>query len=101
GAGERSCLLPPPLFPVHPNPFNGFPRFDFTLGSRSETSARIYDIQGRLVRTPVGRGREEGPQSAIWNGRNDVGQFLSSGTYFYEIRLDEKVKNSGRVVLVR
>jgi flagellar hook assembly protein FlgD len=86
---------------VNPSPFSGSTRFDFTLRSRSETSVRIYDIQGRLVRTLVSKARTEGLQSAIWDGRNDADQLLSSGTYFYELRLDGKVKNSGRAVLLR
>jgi hypothetical protein len=91
----------PSMVRVTPSPFSGSTRFEFTLGSRSETSVRIYDIQGRLVRTLVSGARTRGPQSAIWDGRNDAGQPLSSGTYFYELRLDGMVKTSGQAVLLR
>ena len=51
---------------------------------------RIYDVAGHLVRTldlgtkPAGNylSRE---QAAYWDGRNDMGEVVSSGVYFYTL----------------
>jgi flagellar hook assembly protein FlgD len=51
----------------------------------------IYNVQGQLVRTlNLGR-REAGfyvskENAAYWNGRNDSGEQIASGIYFYQIK---------------
>jgi hypothetical protein len=62
-----------------PNPFRSATVLHLPTGQLDllSTHLRIYDAQGRLVRTlAVGQARE-----TMWNGRNDAGQLLPSGTY--------------------
>jgi len=74
-----------------PNPFNPETWIPFVLHEAAEVEIRIYDATGHLVRTlrlgqkapGIYRSRE---QAAYWNGRNDAGEVVGSGIYFYEMR---------------
>jgi hypothetical protein len=81
-----------------PNPFRSSTVLHLTTGplDRSAAHIRIFDVQGRLVRTLAA-----GPASqAIWDGRNDAGHLLPSGTYL--VRCDDAGEHATtRVVLQR
>ncbi|NIS38102.1 T9SS type A sorting domain-containing protein, partial [Candidatus Saccharibacteria bacterium] len=47
---------------------------------------KIFDIQGRLIRTLVNKTLSAGQHEVSWDGRNDNGVKLSSGVYFYRIQ---------------
>ena len=74
-----------------PNPFNPETWIPYELAQSCDVKMVIYDIQGRLVRTLDLGQREIGQyiqqeQAAHWNGRNDAGEAVSSGIYFYQIQ---------------
>ena len=77
------------LLPNYPNPFNPETWIPYQLSEAADVSVKIYDIGGRLVRTlsvgfkPVGYylARE---RAAYWDGRNDIGESVSSGVYFLQ-----------------
>lgn len=60
----------------------------------------IYDVSGRRVRTLVHENRAAGSHVIGWNARNDHGQFLSSGVYFYRIDAGGR-SQAGRLVLLK
>jgi len=55
------------------------------LGSGSAAKVEIYNMAGTLVRTI----ESDGETTAVWDGRNDDGDALSSGAYFVRIRTDD------------
>jgi hypothetical protein len=61
----------------YPNPFNPASTIHFTLGQSGKTSARVFDIQGRLVTTLVDGVLAAGKHSYAFNALG-----LSSGVYF-------------------
>ncbi len=69
-----------------PNPFNPSTAIRFTLPVQQRISLKVYDLNGRLVRTLVNA--EEyaaGSAEIVWDGRNSAGQTVASGTYFYTL----------------
>ena len=74
-----------------PNPFNPETWIPYQLASSAQVSLTIYDIHGRIVRQlPLGQksagmyvSRQE---AAYWDGRNEYGEQVSSGMYFYLLR---------------
>jgi flagellar hook assembly protein FlgD len=68
-----------------PNPFNPQTTIPYVLPGGASTRVRlsIVDIAGRLVRTLVNESQSGGPHEAAWNGKDDRGQSVSSGVYFY------------------
>ena len=75
------------LLPNYPNPFNPETWIPYQLKEPSEVVLTIYDMRGQPIRTlamghqPAGvyRSRE---RAAYWDGRNQQGEFVSSGLYF-------------------
>ena len=51
----------------------------------ASVSLRIYDVSGRLVRTLVDGFESAGTRSYSWNGTDDQGRSVASGTYYYEL----------------
>jgi hypothetical protein len=83
---EQSALLQ-----NYPNPFNPETWIPYKLANSGDVTIKIYNVQGQLVRTlNLGR-REAGfyvskENAAYWNGRNDSGEQIASGIYFYQIK---------------
>ena len=77
------------LLPNYPNPFNPETWIPYQLADAADVSMKIYDVSGHLVRTipigfkPVGYyfTRE---RAAYWDGRNEIGEQVSSGVYFLQ-----------------
>ncbi len=74
------------LYGSQPNPTGGptvvaydVPRTDGTM------ALRVYDTQGRLVRTLVSGDSEPGHKTARWNLASDGGQRVNAGIYFYHL----------------
>lgn len=69
-----------------PNPFNPATRISFDVPAGGENvTLRIYDVSGRLVRTLVDGFEAGGARSVTWDGRDDQGRALASGTYHYRM----------------
>jgi flagellar hook assembly protein FlgD len=69
-----------------PNPFNPSTRISYELPSRDAVSLKVYDVDGRLVRTLVSVVQGPGSFSVEWTGRNDNGEPVASGVYFYKLQ---------------
>ncbi|KPJ60911.1 MAG: hypothetical protein AMJ46_04260 [Latescibacteria bacterium DG_63] len=76
------------LFQNFPNPFNPLTEIAYSLETRGHVTIRIYDVRGSLVRTLVDSIKPAGPHEAVWNGRNDAGEIVSSGVYLVKMSLD-------------
>jgi hypothetical protein len=69
-----------------PNPFNPSTQISFAVPEGGANVAlRIYDVTGRLVRTLVDGYEPSGARTVTWAGRDDQGQPVASGTYFYQL----------------
>ena len=75
------------LLPNYPNPFNPETWLPYQLAEATDVKVKIYDIGGRLVRTisvgfkPTGYYLTRA-RAVYWDGRNEVGEPVSSGVYF-------------------
>ena len=82
------------LLPNYPNPFNPETWIPYQLAASSDVQITIYDTKGIVVRTlPLGyqgagyyRNRS---RAAYWDGRNNVGERVASGVYFYRLQADD------------
>ena len=74
------------LYQNTPNPFNPSTviRYDVPAGGAS-VSLKIFDVNGRLVKTLVSENLSPGEKSATWRGDDDRGNRVASGVYFYSI----------------
>ena len=76
-----------------PNPFNPETWIPYTLADDTDVNVRIYDVEGKLVRDlDIGyqrSGRYISREKAVyWDGRDQLGESVSSGVYFYTLKTD-------------
>jgi hypothetical protein len=72
----------------HPNPFrapNSPTEIRFELPRRHHATLRIFDPSGRLVRVVFEAMLEAGAHNASWDGRDDRGDAVAPGIYFYRL----------------
>jgi len=68
-----------------PNPFNPSTTIQYELKVVGPAAVRVYDVSGRLVRTLVDGVQSAGAHETRWDGRDERGQIVSSGVYFYRL----------------
>lgn len=88
---ERKETYQVKLEPNFPNPANPETWIPYSLAGDSDVSIRIYDIKGQIVRVLNVGPRTAGnyntkEKAAYWDGRNERGERVSSGVYFYQIK---------------
>jgi len=73
----------------YPNPFNPDTRIVYFVpdGNPAPVSLAVFNVRGQRVRTLVSGRRAGGRHVARWDGRNDRGESVSSGVYFYRMTL--------------
>ena len=69
----------------YPNPFNPTTEIRFTLSDPGQVTLQVYDILGRKVATLVDGQLGAAAHTVTWNGRDDAGQSVASGTYLYRL----------------
>jgi hypothetical protein len=106
GPGTTTAVTEPVIpeaFTLHqnvPNPFNPTTRirYDVPAGG-GKVTLKIYNVQGRLVRTLVNSHQSPGQKIATWHGRNNNRQSVASGVYFYRMVAPGYVKTRKLVLL--
>jgi len=77
------------LFQNYPNPFNPGTWIPYQLAEDSEATINIYNSEGKLIRTLDLGSRKAGSYQAHWNGKDEKGQTVASGIYFYVLKAGE------------
>ena len=67
-----------------PNPFASETAINYALPTSHHVTIRVYDVNGRLVRTLVDATMPAGSHTAQWDGRDAGGRDLGSGIYFFK-----------------
>jgi hypothetical protein len=80
------------FFGAVPNPFNPMTSLHFSLPSDSRVDLKIYDVAGRQVRSLVSGPRPAGANTVRWNGTDDAGHAVASGTYFARLVVGGQVE---------
>lgn len=89
-----SWLKPPEsnaLLQNYPNPFNPETWIPYQLQDDTNVTIKIHATTGQVVRTlnlghrPAGFYTDK-EQAAYWSGKNDRGEYVASGVYFYHIK---------------
>ena len=74
-----------------PNPFNPETWIPYQLEKSADVSLQIYDTSGGIVRTIDLGFKSQGfymtrSTAAYWDGRNNMGEQVASGVYFYSLQ---------------
>ena len=87
------------LFDNYPNPFNARTELRYTLPKTSHVELSIINTLGQKVTTLVDDFKSAGTHSVIWDGRNNVGETVASGVYFYFIRAGDYIETRKMTLL--
>jgi flagellar hook assembly protein FlgD len=86
---------------VSPNPLNPTATLTFSTSRAGVVRVSVFDLRGRLVRVvEPGVRLDAGYHDLPLDGRNERGDALPSGAYFYRIEATEGVE-TGRFVIVK
>ncbi len=70
----------------YPNPFNPETQISYQLSSSGYVSITVHDLLGREVKTLVSEELPSGNYTVSWNGRDESGNIVPSGIYFYTLK---------------
>ncbi len=82
------------LLANYPNPFNPETWIPYQLAEPAEATLTIYDMNGEMIRRLAVGHQAAGmyrsrSRAAYWDGRNQLGESVASGLYFYTLRAGE------------
>ncbi len=97
---QRALPLAYSLEANYPNPFNAGTFIRFQLPRAGEVEILVYNLLGRQVRTLVSGPLGAGRHLVYFDGRDEAGQPLASGLYFYHLRAEDYQKTR-KMVLVK
>ncbi|MFO7447654.1 MAG: FlgD immunoglobulin-like domain containing protein [Ignavibacteriaceae bacterium] len=83
----------------YPNPFNPATTIKFGIPEASFVSVKIYDMLGNEVKTLVSEEKSAGTYNVSWNGKNNSGIGVSSGTYIYKISAGNNVQSMKMILM--
>ncbi len=96
---------------AYPNPFSpfrhlqfggdGHVRFQYRTEGSTRVTVRVYDFAMKLVATVVeNKAVVAGEHSEVWNGRNEKGDIVANGVYFYRIDVQGEGSFWGKVIVL-
>jgi hypothetical protein len=68
-----------------PNPFNATTQIRYAIPQDAKVRLEVVNILGQKVKVLVDGFQTAGFKQVVWDGRNDSGDMVSSGVYFYRI----------------
>jgi len=89
----------------NPNPFNRSTSIQLALPAQSRIRLVVYNITGQQVKTLVDDNLNSGYHNITWNGRDQSGQSVANGIYFYRMEASgangQKFAQTKRLNLVK
>ncbi|HNX00557.1 MAG TPA: FlgD immunoglobulin-like domain containing protein [Candidatus Cloacimonadota bacterium] len=73
----------------YPNPFNPETTITFSIPRQTDVKLEIYNIRGQRVKTLVSGFISRGSHQVKWDGKDQKGNSMGSGVYFYRITTPE------------
>ncbi|MBN1479284.1 PKD domain-containing protein [candidate division KSB1 bacterium] len=84
-----------------PNPFNPSTQIHFMLPEASHVRLDIYNILGKRIATLYDEPLQAGVHSALWDSKDEYGNDVGSGTYFYMLHLANNLTMKGKLLYIK
>jgi hypothetical protein len=88
GIQSEEPVAMPTEFKLHqnyPNPFNPETTIEYDLPNVCLVTVEIFNTVGQRIRLVSSHVQGPGRLTVMWNGRDDQGQAMVSGVYFYKV----------------
>jgi hypothetical protein len=84
----------------YPNPFNAETSIRYQIDRAETATLEIYNMTGKIIRhLSISQLPQPGSYEVFWDGRNDCGHELSSGTYFSKLTTPTRVEINKMMLL--
>ena len=87
------------LFQNYPNPFNSSTTLHYDLPEPSNVVISIYDILGSEIIKLVNQQQHYGYKKIVWDGKNQAGDKVAPGVYFYKATLGDLEETKKMILL--
>ena len=88
------------LLSITPNPFSKLTNISLGIEHSAQSiELKIFDVTGRLVKSFGSLPSAQSPMQITWDGADDHGRRVSSGSYIVHIETDREVINKAVVLL--
>ena len=88
------------IYPNYPNPFNSSTVIQFYLSAAAKVKLTIYNLLGQEIKTLIDEKMLAGDHLRVWDGRNDFGEEVASGIYYYRLTITDQSKTN-KMILIR
>ena len=85
----------------HPNPFNPSTTIEFSIQNNSKVELSIFNIKGQKIKSITNCVYAAGNYSKIWNGDDEAGKAVSSGIYYYQLKINDKTEVVKKCMLLK
>lgn len=82
-----------------PNPFNPSTKIRYSINAAENISIKVYDISGQLVKEFAKEYSQPGEYEVVWDGKNNFGNKVASGVYFYQLQIGKFLETKKMVLL--
>jgi hypothetical protein len=83
----------------YPNPFNPETTISYSVEKAGKVTLEVYNILGQKVRTLVNDTKDAGSHNVVWNGKDQAGNNVSSGVYFYRMKNGNYSKTNKMILM--
>ena len=80
------------LSKVYPNPFNPSTTLQYGIKETGQVKISVFNARGQLIRTLVNQNKIAGTYQIVWDGKDNNGNLVSSGVYFFYIETKKEIK---------
>ncbi len=85
----------------YPNPFNPSTTFAYSIPESGNVEIAVYNLKGQKVTSLVNDYIEQGSHRILWEGKDSNNKNVSSGVYFYQLKLNGKALKTSKCVLLK
>ncbi|MDA3814292.1 MAG: C25 family cysteine peptidase [Candidatus Cloacimonetes bacterium] len=85
----------------YPNPFNPETNIFYSIIDNGIVELFVYNIKGQLVKELVNSSMNSGEHNIVWNGKDSYGKKVSSGLYFYKLKVNNKTIDTKKMMLLK
>jgi hypothetical protein len=84
-----------------PNPFNPTTTIHYSLKEAGAVQILIYNQMGHLVKTLVNSSQSAGIHAVVWDSTNERSEMVSSGVYFYILKVGTQALFTQKMILIK
>lgn len=85
----------------YPNPFKSQTTIEYPLRQSGHVILQIYNPLGQVVKTLVNENQLEGSYSIVSDGKDDLGESVVSGVYFFRSKVGNKFSQTRKLLLLK